>query len=93
MMRKAPVFALSRAACRHFSATPRASAIKNLVVIGGGQMGNGITQISAAAGINVNMVDVSEELLSKAIANLDKSIMKTFKKTSSPPIAEIADYS
>ena len=28
-------------------------------------MGNGITQISAAAGINVNMVDVSEELLSK----------------------------
>ena len=31
----------------------------------GGQMGNGITQISAAAGINVNMVDVSEELLSK----------------------------
>ena len=31
----------------------------------GGQMGNGITQVTAVAGLNVNMVDVSEDLLSK----------------------------
>ena len=33
-------------------------AIQNIAVLGAGQMGNGITQVAAAAGYNVTMIDI-----------------------------------
>ena len=40
---------------------------KKIAVIGAGTMGNGITHVFAQYGFSVNMIDVSEEALKKAI--------------------------
>jgi 3-hydroxyacyl-CoA dehydrogenase len=41
--------------CSYFSSTS-AARFKNVTILGGGLMGNGITQVTAAAGYNVTMV-------------------------------------
>jgi 3-hydroxybutyryl-CoA dehydrogenase len=55
--------------------------IKNVSVIGCGQMGNGIAHVFAQNGFVVTMVDLSNENLDKAIAtiakNLDRMVLKT----------------
>lgn len=55
-------------------------AIKTVGVVGAGIMGNGIAQVSAMAGLNVVMVDISEAAVDrglKAIAgNLDRLVKK-----------------
>ena len=50
--------------------------IKNVVVIGSGQMGNGIGQVSLMAGYNVTMVDIKDEFVDKAVAKIDEGIQK-----------------
>ena len=35
--------------------------IKNVVVVGAGQMGHGIAQMSLLAGYNVTLVDINED--------------------------------
>lgn len=50
-----------------------------VVVIGGGIMGNGIAQISAVAGHDVVLADVSEEALDKADAAIAKSLARLVK--------------
>ena len=40
-------------------------AIQNIAVLGAGQMGNGITQVAAAAGYNVTMIDIQQEYVDK----------------------------
>lgn len=54
--------------------------IKNIAVIGSGTMGNGIAHVFAQYGFNVYLVDVSKEVLDKAISiistNLDRMIKK-----------------
>jgi 3-hydroxybutyryl-CoA dehydrogenase len=53
----------------------------NLVlVVGAGTMGNGIAQVFAASGYEVNMVDVSEECLERGMATIDKSLGRLLKK-------------
>ena len=51
-----------------------------LSVIGAGTMGNGIAHVFAQHGFEVNLVDVSEDQLEKAIntigKNLDRQIAK-----------------
>lgn len=54
--------------------------IKNVFVMGAGVMGNGIAQVSAEAGYNVTMMDVKEELISKALASIEKSLDRKIKK-------------
>ena len=49
-------------------------------VIGAGTMGNGIAQTAAGAGFDVVMCDVSEDFLSKGIANIGKSLDRFVKK-------------
>ena len=34
--------------------------IQSIAVLGAGQMGNGITQVAAAAGYNVTMIDIEQ---------------------------------
>ena len=63
----------------YFSSTG-APNFKNVTVVGGGLMGNGITQVTAAAGYSVTMVDVSQDLLDKNLGAIDKNILRGYKK-------------
>ena len=42
--------------------------VKTIGVVGSGQMGNGIAQVSAMAGFNVIMSDIKEEFCEKGLA-------------------------
>ncbi|MBZ5503071.1 MAG: 3-hydroxyacyl-CoA dehydrogenase [Acidobacteriia bacterium] len=50
--------------------------IQNVVVLGAGQMGRGIAQVSAMAGYRTQMVDVSDEILRAAQENIRKELEK-----------------
>jgi 3-hydroxybutyryl-CoA dehydrogenase len=56
--------------------------IKNLWVIGAGQMGAGIAHVSALGGMTTTLVDVSEEILRKSLVQIRKNMEKgvTLKK-------------
>jgi len=51
-----------------------------IVVIGAGQMGNGIAHVCAVAGHDVTMVDVSQPALDKAKGTIDKNLDRQVKK-------------
>ena len=55
-------------------------AIQSIGVIGAGLMGNGISQVAAAAGLNVTMVDIAEEALQRGVATLTESLDKLVSK-------------
>jgi len=46
------------------------NAIKKIGVVGAGQMGNGISQVAAAAGYEVVMFDVSAASLDKGLGTI-----------------------
>jgi len=54
--------------------------INNVAVIGGGTMGNGIAHVFALKNFSVNLVEVSEELVSKSIATITKNLDRQVKK-------------
>jgi 3-hydroxybutyryl-CoA dehydrogenase len=58
---------------------PSAENIQKVVVVGGGIMGNGIAQVVAQAGLDVTIVDVSEEALQRATGRITKSLGRTVK--------------
>jgi 3-hydroxybutyryl-CoA dehydrogenase len=51
-----------------------------LSVIGAGTMGNGIAHVFAQHGFEVNLVDVSEQQLEKAISTISKNLDRQIKK-------------
>ena len=55
-------------------------SIKKMAVLGAGQMGNGITQVAACAGIEVVMVDIKQEFVDKGLATIEKSLSKLVAK-------------
>ncbi len=50
--------------------------IKNVVVIGVGQMGTGVGQVALMAGFNVTLVDIKDEYVDKSYANIDAGMKK-----------------
>ncbi|GJQ64144.1 MAG: 3-hydroxybutyryl-CoA dehydrogenase [Melioribacteraceae bacterium] len=54
--------------------------IKNIAVIGGGTMGNGIAHVFALSGYNVQLADVSDEAVDKALATISKNMDRQVKK-------------
>ena len=54
--------------------------IKNVAVIGGGTMGNGIAHVFALNNFNVYLVEVSEELVNKSIDSISKNLDRQVKK-------------
>jgi len=54
--------------------------VKTVAVIGAGTMGNGIAQVSAAAGYNVIMTDVKDEFIAKGLATINGSLDRMIKK-------------
>ncbi len=51
-----------------------------MMVIGAGQMGSGIAQVMALAGLHTILHDVSEELIQKGIAGITKNIDRAIEK-------------
>lgn len=54
--------------------------MKNVTVIGGGTMGNGIAHVFAMTGHQVSLVDVSQDALEKAIATITKNLDRMVAK-------------
>ena len=54
--------------------------MERVVVVGAGQMGAGIAQVFAAAGLPVTMVDVSSEALARGRAAIGKSLARYVEK-------------
>ncbi len=55
--------------------------IKKIGVVGAGQMGNGITQVAAAAGLEVVMFDIANASLDKGLGVIAGSCDRMIKKT------------
>ncbi|KJS05844.1 MAG: 3-hydroxybutyryl-CoA dehydrogenase [Flavobacteriales bacterium BRH_c54] len=54
--------------------------MKNIAVIGAGTMGNGIAHTFAQSGFNVNLIDLSQASLDKAIATISKNLDRMVAK-------------
>lgn len=59
-------------------------AIKKIAVIGGGTMGNGIAHVFAQHGFKVNLIDVSETQLNRALENISKNLERQIDKNLIP---------
>ena len=55
-------------------------SIKKMAVLGAGQMGNGITQVAACAGIEVVMIDIQQDFVDRGVATIEKSLAKLVSK-------------
>src|SRR5690625_5453287 len=53
---------------------------KVMVVGGGGQMGNGIGQVAAVAGLEVTLVDLSRDDLQRVLGRIEKSLERLVRK-------------
>ena len=50
------------------------SAVNVVGVVGAGQMGGGIAEVCARAGVRVRLFDVDEDVVSRGLARIDKSL-------------------
>ncbi|MFC4024935.1 3-hydroxybutyryl-CoA dehydrogenase [Oceanobacillus longus] len=55
-------------------------SIKNVMVIGAGQMGAGIAQVCAQSGFEVLLHDMNEEALQKGLKNIEKLLARNVEK-------------
>ena len=56
--------------------------LKNVTIIGSGTMGNGISHVFAQCGFSVNMMDIKQEALNKAVATIGKNMDRLVAKGS-----------
>ena len=54
--------------------------MRNIFVIGGGTMGNGIAHTAAASGFDVTLLDVGQELLDRAVSTISKNLQRGVDK-------------
>ena len=55
-------------------------SVKKLLVAGAGQMGAGIVQVSAVAGLDVVMIDVADEFIARGMAGIEKGLARLVDK-------------
>jgi 3-hydroxybutyryl-CoA dehydrogenase len=55
--------------------------IKIIGIIGAGQMGNGIAHVGALSGLDVRLLDISEDALKTAIGNIDRNLERQVKRS------------
>ena len=55
-------------------------SVNKLLVAGAGQMGAGIVQVSAVAGIDVVMIDVADEFIARGMAGIEKGLGRLVEK-------------
>jgi 3-hydroxybutyryl-CoA dehydrogenase len=70
-------------ATESLAAGPSAS-VRRVAVIGGGTMGNGIAQVFATSGLDVELVDVKPEFVESALGTIGKNLDRVAKKQSWP---------
>ncbi len=56
--------------------------VQTIGVIGAGQMGNGIAQVAAMAGLNVIMNDIKDEFVARGLKTIEGSLARLVKKGS-----------
>jgi len=54
--------------------------MKNIIVVGAGTMGNGIAHVFAMKAHQVNLVDISQDALDRALATIGKNLDRMVKK-------------
>ena len=54
--------------------------IQSIGLVGAGQMGNGIAHVAACAGFRVQLTDISDAALSRAVSTLEKNLGRMVKK-------------
>jgi 3-hydroxybutyryl-CoA dehydrogenase len=54
--------------------------VQKVLVAGAGQMGAGIAQVSAQAGLDVVMIDVADEFIAKGMAGIEKQLARAVEK-------------
>lgn len=54
--------------------------VKNIFIVGSGQMGSGIAQVAIQSGFNVTMSDISEEAVKKGYSKIQKGLEKLVSK-------------
>jgi 3-hydroxybutyryl-CoA dehydrogenase len=59
-------------------------AVKKVAVVGGGTMGNGIAQVFASTGFDVELVDVKSEMVDRAMGTISKNLERVAKKQNWP---------
>jgi 3-hydroxybutyryl-CoA dehydrogenase len=67
--------------------------MKQIAVIGGGTMGNGIAHVFAQCGYAVNLIDVKQEMLDKAMATITKNMDRQVAKGSLTEEQKVASLS
>ena len=55
-------------------------AIEKVQVVGAGQMGSGIAQVMAQAGLEVHLSDVQEEIIEEGLENIEKNLSRSVDK-------------
>ena len=55
-------------------------AINKIMVIGAGQMGGGIAQVAAQAGLQVVLNDIDAAFIEKRVAFIDKTLSRNVEK-------------
>jgi 3-hydroxybutyryl-CoA dehydrogenase len=55
-------------------------SVNKLLVAGAGQMGAGIVQVSAVAGLDVVMIDVADEFIQRGMAGIEKGLGRLVEK-------------
>ena len=70
---------------------PDPAALRRALVVGAGTMGNGIAQVFALSGIEVDLVDIREEFTARGMATIEKNLGRQVKRgTVSEPEAAAA---
>ena len=55
-------------------------AVEKIQVVGAGQMGSGIAQVAAQAGLAVHLADVEEAAVSKGLETIEKNLSRSVEK-------------
>jgi 3-hydroxybutyryl-CoA dehydrogenase len=60
------------------------AAVKKVAVVGGGTMGNGIAQVFATSGFEVQLIDTRSEFVDRALGTIAKNLDRVAKKQEWP---------
>src|SRR5205085_9123594 len=60
------------------------AAVKKVAVVGGGTMGNGIAQVFASSGFEVELIDMSPEFVERALGAIGRNLDRVAKKQAWP---------
>jgi len=57
-------------------------AVEKIQVVGAGQMGSGIAQVAAQAGLSVHLSDVDEEAIERGLETIRRHLARSVEKGS-----------